>query len=92
MEKIKETIPKLTLKDVNDALKKYISTANMDIAFVGTDAEGLMKALAENTPSPVKYDAVKPDSVLAEDKIIEKYPIPLSGDNITIVPVDKIFP
>lgn len=91
LQQVKERIPKLTLDQVNGAIKKYLNTANVDFAFVGADGDALKKELAEDAPSPIIYDAPKPDPVLQEDKTIEKYPVKIPADNITVVAVDKVF-
>lgn len=91
LDQVKERIPKLTLEQVNAALKKYLNTANMDFAFIGADADALAKELADDAPSPIVYDAPKPDEVLQEDKTIEKYPVKIPAANTTVVAVDKVF-
>lgn len=91
LQTVKERIPKLTLEQVNNTIKKYLNTDNVDFALIGADADALKKALAEDSPSPITYDAPKPDTVLEEDKTIENYPVKIPEANITIIPVDQVF-
>lgn len=89
LEQVKTRIPKLTLEQVNAAIKKYLNTANVDFALVGADGDALKKELMEDAPSPIVYDAPKPDPVLEEDKTIEKFPVKIP--DVTVVPVDQVF-
>lgn len=81
-------LAKLTVQDVNNAVKKYWQTKNMFITIVTDDSEAapLAEALRTNAPSPMSYsNLVKeglPKEVLAEDEAIAKYPL-----NVTKVSV-----
>lgn len=90
-ELTKTKLNALTLKEVNAAAAKHLSTKNMVIAVVTEDAEGFKKALVENNPSPIQYDSPKPDAILEEDKMIMNYPLNIKAENVTIVPAEKMF-
>jgi zinc protease len=85
----------LKLADVNNAIKKYWQTKNMDILIVTdkSEAEPLAKSLKENAPSPMSYSNTLKSSlsndILEEDKTVEKYPMPVK--NVTIVNSDDTF-
>ena len=88
-------LAKLTLADVNAAVKKYWQTKNMDIVIITdkTEAEPLAKSLRENAPSPMSYSnslksALSKD-ILEEDKAVEKYPMPVK--NVKVVSSDETF-
>ncbi|MFA6596573.1 MAG: pitrilysin family protein [Ignavibacteriaceae bacterium] len=72
-------LAKLTLADVNRAIKKYWQTENMDITIITdkSEAEPLAKSLKENLPSPMSYSNVVkaglPKSVLDEDDAVANY-------------------
>lgn len=72
-------LAKLTVKDVNAAVKKYWRTSDMFVTIVTdrSEAEELSKSLLENTVSPMSYsNAVKaglPAEVLAEDDAVASY-------------------
>jgi zinc protease len=72
-------LAKITVDDVNKAIKKYWQTENMYVTIVTDDseAEPLKKALEQNTPSPMSYsNLVKeglPKDVLAEDEQVARY-------------------
>jgi len=88
---MREQLAKLTLDDVNRALKQYLKSDAMRIAIVTKDAAGLRDAILENRPSPITYNAAKPKEITDEDKILEGYKIVVKPADITIVPVDKVF-
>ncbi len=90
-EYMKTNLAKLTLKDVNAAIKKHLSTKNMRIVLITKDAEGLKKEITGNVPGKVTYASPKPAEILAEDKIISVYPFNVKAENITITPVGEVF-
>jgi zinc protease len=84
-------LAKLTLAEVNRAIKQYLKSDAMRIAIVTRDAAGLRDAILANRPSPISYNAPKPKEIMDEDKIIEAYKIVVKPENVTIVAVDKVF-
>jgi zinc protease len=88
-------LAKLTLADVNQAIKRHWQTENMYITIVTDDseAEPLKKSLLENTVSPMSYSnalkATLPEAILKEDDIVAKYPLKIG--QVTIVPAEKMF-
>jgi len=88
---VKKELARLTLADVNRAIREHLQAGNMKIVIVAGDAGELKKALVNNTPSPIQYNAPKPQEILDEDKIIEKYPLKILPEKVRIVPVDAVF-
>lgn len=88
-------LSKLTVADVNKAVKKYWRVDNMDVTIVtdSSEAEELAKSLKSNAPSPMAYsDAVKaglPKEVLDEDDIVANYK--LNVKKVTIVDSKDTF-
>jgi zinc protease len=88
-------LAKLTVDDVNNAMKKYWQTKNMDIVIVTdkSEAEPLAKSLREGSASPMSYSnslkSALSQAILDEDKIVETYPMPVK--TVTIVDSDKTF-
>jgi zinc protease len=82
----------ITLDEVNAAVAKYLQVDDMVIALVTEDAEGLAKQLISDEASPIDYgETEKPTEVLVEDKEIERYPLNILPENVTIVPVEEMF-
>ena len=42
-------------------------------------------------PTPMHYNAPKPQDVLDEDKIVERWPLGLRKEDVTVVPVATVF-
>ena len=82
----------LTLDEVNAAIRKHIQVNDLVIAMVTADADGLKRAMVSDEASPIDYGQIqKPAEVLAEDKLIERYPLKVQAENVTIIPVDDVF-
>jgi zinc protease len=88
---MREQLSRLTAADVNRVIKQYLATDRMRVVMVTKDADALRDAIVKGTPSPIKYNSPKPEDILAEDKIIEKYKIDVRPEQVVIVPVDKVF-
>jgi zinc protease len=88
---MREQLAKLTLDDVNRAIKAYLKSDAMRIAIVTKDAAGLRDAILSNKPSPITYNAPKPKEITDEDKVIEAYKIVVRPADVTIMPVEKVF-
>ena len=88
---MREQLAKLTLDDVNRAIKQYLKSDSMRIAIVTKDASGLRDAIINNQPSPITYNASKPKEIADEDRVIEVYRINVKTGDVVIVPVDRVF-
>jgi zinc protease len=90
-EYLKKGLAELTLEKVNHAIKQHLKSNSMRVVIVTQDAEALQEAIVSGKPSPITYNSPKPDAIIAEDKIIEKYPIPAKREWVTVTPVEKVF-
>jgi zinc protease len=89
---LKARLPRMTKADVDRAVKRHLSTENLAVAVVGDKVTELAAALAAGRPTPIVYDTKDtPAEVLAEDKIIEKRPLPISAGDIKIVSAKTMF-
>jgi zinc protease len=88
---MKENLAKLTLSDVNKAIKTYLATNKMRVVMVTKDAEALRDEILGNKPGKIAYAAQKPKEVTDEDKIIETFSIPVTAADVTITPVANVF-
>jgi zinc protease len=87
----REHLNKLTLQDVNNAVRKYLDDSNMHIAIITQDAESLRNSLINNEASPISYSSPKPESVLKEDAEIINYQLDVKESNINITGVESLF-
>jgi len=88
---LKAALAKLTLNDVNRAIKAHLRTNRLVISVVSRDGEALKRQLASEDPSPMTYNSPKPAAIAEEDKIVEKWPLHLRSGDITVTPVGEVF-
>jgi zinc protease len=87
-------LPKMKKADVDRAMKKHWSLENLAIALVVGSGSGqaLADKLVSGEATPITYDtAGTPPEVLDEDKVIERFPVPIAKGNVRVVPVDQLF-
>ncbi len=90
-EYIKSALAKLTAEDVNAAIQRHLRAENLEIVGVAKDTEAITTALTGGDPSPMHYNSTKPQDVLDEDKIVERWPLHLRKEDVTVVPVASVF-
>ena len=88
---LKTSLAKLTVDDVNRAVKKYLHSDNLQIVGIAKDAAGIKAALTGAVATPIHYNSLKPQDVLDEDKTVESWPLGLKPEDVTIVPVGTVF-
>jgi zinc protease len=89
---LKARLPSMTKADVDRAVRKHLSTRKLQVAVIGANVRQLAEALTSGQPTPIVYDTKDtPSDVLAEDKIIESYPLPLKPADIKIVSAKDMF-
>lgn len=91
LKTMEKTLGKLTLEEVNDAIRRHLQTENMAIAMITDNTKELSRALINNTPSPLEYSTPKPPEVLEEDREIAVYPLNIQAGNVTLIPADDMF-
>jgi zinc protease len=89
----RKMMDELTLDEVNAAIRKHMQADRIQIAMVTSDAKGMMEAITSGAPSPVHYPSgvTMGAEILAEDKIIEAWPLAIPAANVTIIPVEAMF-
>jgi zinc protease len=88
---MRDALEALTVEQVNAAIKRHLSAADLSIVFVTKDAAALKQALASDAPSPIRYDGEKPQSLLDEDKVVGALKLQIRPENIAITPVAEVF-
>lgn len=88
---LKAALAKLTVDDVNRAVKKYLHADRLQIVGIARDAPGVKAALASAAATPIHYNSPKPQDVMDEDKTVESWPLGVKPEDITIVPVSTVF-
>lgn len=88
-EFVRRGLERLTLEDVNDAIRRHLRLEDIRFVMVSADAEELAEMIADNIPSPMTYNSDKDPELLAEDLIIQEIDLEVQG--IEIVPVEMVF-
>ena len=88
---VKESLAKLTVDDVNRAVKKYLHADRLQIVGIAKDAPGIKAALASAAATPIHYNSPKSQDILDEDKTVESWPLNLKPEDVSIVPVSTVF-
>jgi zinc protease len=87
-----KVLPKLSVEDVNRAIRKYLNFNNIAIAIVTEDAASLKEALVANAPSPVSYaNPNMPQEILDEDLVIQSYILDITMDDVRVAPASEFF-
>jgi zinc protease len=88
---MREGLQKLTVDQVNAAVRRHLGASNLSIVIITKDAAGLKDALASDRFSPIRYDGEKPPALLAEDMVIGALPLKIASDRIRITPIEEVF-
>ena len=88
-EFLKDALQRLTVEQVNQAIRKHLRSNDLDVVVITKDAAGFKKALSSRRPSKIDYVSPKPKEILDEDKLIGKYKLDIGS--VEIVRVDTIF-
>jgi zinc protease len=88
---MREQLSRLTLEDVNRAIRQYLRSDKMRIVLITKDADALREAITSNKPSPITYVSPVAKEVTEEDKVIEAYKINVRPEDVRVVPVARIF-
>ncbi len=90
-EYMKSQLAKLTLTDVNRAIKEHLASNKMRVVMITKDAESLRDEIVNNKPATISYASPKPKEITDEDQVIFSYPIPVKAADVTITPVERVF-
>ncbi len=88
---MRAALAKLTVADVNRAIKKHVRPRDMKIVIITKDAEGLKQKLVADAPSPVRYDAEKPKAILDEDEVIGAMKLRIPAGKVQVIPAEDVF-
>ena len=87
----REAFETMTLEQVNEAIRRNISLADLKIVIVTRGAAELKNAILSKDVPPVVYDTPKPDAVLDEDKVVLGFDPGIPPEKINVIPVDSLF-
>jgi len=90
-EYVRSGLAKLTAADVNAAIRRHLRADKIEIVGIAKDTDAIRAALTGTDPSPMHYNSPKAQDVLDEDKIVERFPLGLRKEDVTVVPVNTVF-
>ncbi|MGD2134782.1 MAG: pitrilysin family protein [Gemmatimonadales bacterium] len=88
---VRPGLDRLTVEDVNAAIREHLQYENLYLVFITADAEAFKQLLLNGDPTPITYAGEKSAEHLAEDAEIASFPIPVDEANITIIGIDEVF-
>jgi zinc protease len=92
LAELRRRLPTLTKAEVDQAIRAHLSVPRLSIAVVGKFAANLRDALVQGRPTPMVYDTPDtPPAMLEEDRIIERFPLPLLDKQPKILSAKHLF-
>jgi zinc protease len=88
---MRDRLQKLTVDDVNRAIRQHLSPRDLSVVIITKDARGLADRLIKDEASAITYDAEKPAELLAEDKVVGARKLAIRPDAVRITPVEQVF-
>lgn len=88
---MRDGLAKLTVADVNAAIRKHLSAKNLSVVIITKDAAGLKDKLVTDAFSPISYDAKKPQALLDEDQRIGSMKLGIRQEAVRITPAVQAF-
>jgi zinc protease len=84
-------LAKLTLDDVNRAIRAHIRPQDFRIVMIAKDTDDLQRRLVGDEVSTMKYEADKPQELLDEDKVIGSMRLGIRAEAVSVIPVEDVF-
>ncbi|HEV8700301.1 MAG TPA: pitrilysin family protein [Candidatus Polarisedimenticolia bacterium] len=92
IDRIQDELPRLKVEDVNAAVKRHLQGRNLAVAIVTPDAAAVKETLLSGRPTPITYQTpTTSETLLAEDKEIEAFPLPINRERVGIVKAQDLF-
>jgi zinc protease len=88
---MREALARMTVEDVNGAIRRHLSARNLSVVMVAGNAEALKQTLLADAFSPIRYDGNKPPELLEEDRRIGALKLGISPQAIRVTPVEQVF-
>ena len=88
---MRDGLAKLTVADVNAAIRKHLSSKKLSVVVITRDAAGLKEKLVSDAFSPIAYDAKKPQALLDEDQQIGSMKLGIRPEAVRITPAAQVF-
>lgn len=91
VELVKKGLSELTVEQVNAVIKQHLQLDNIEFVFITSDGADMQNRLLNETTSAMTYNSEKPESLMAEDVIIQDYKLNLKKANVKVVNINEVF-
>jgi zinc protease len=88
---VRDGLASLTREEVNAAVKRHLSAADLSFVFVTKDANALADALLADAPSGIAYDAEKPAALLDEDRRLGSVKLAIRPERLRVTKASDVF-
>jgi len=88
---MRDELAKLTLADVNGAIKRHLTAKDLRLVCVTKDADALKLQLLSDAPSSMTYESAKPQELLDEDKLIGAMKLAIRPEALRVIPIEDVF-
>jgi len=89
---VQKRLPTLTKGQVDVAIRKHLQSKNLMVAVITQDGAASLETLRSGKPTPVHYESPgTPPEVLAEDQLIQKFPVPVNSARSRVITPDDLF-
>ncbi|MBI2214034.1 MAG: insulinase family protein [Acidobacteria bacterium] len=88
---MRSALAKLTVADVNKAIRSHIHPRDMKIVMIAKEADQLKQKLVSDEVSTIAYEGEKSKELLDEDKLIGAMKLGIAASNVHVVPADEVF-
>jgi zinc protease len=92
INELQARLPKMKKADVDRAIRKHLSLSGLTFVIVAEKGQEVADKLVSGGPTGITYDTGgTPESVIAEDDIIKRFPITIQKESARVVPVEQMF-
>ncbi len=91
LENYRKALTEMTAAKMQEALKRHLDPTKLNFVYVTKDAAGLKEKLAKKEPSPIEYATLKGEDVMALDKTIATFPLPMHPALIEILDANAVM-
>ncbi len=88
---MRAALSKLTVDDVNRAIRKHIRPRAMKIVIITRDAEELKSKLVSDAVSTITYESAKPQELLDEDALIGAMKLAIRAEDVRVIAAEDVF-
>jgi len=91
LQSLRPALAQLTPERINTAIRAHLQYDDLYLVLITADAEAMKQKLIRGEPTGITYAGERPAAVLAEDRQIAAYPLKVTAEDITILPIDQVF-